>query len=119
MGRRARLQALTKLLLGAIVLPAAAPVQAASVRTKTEACFAVKVRVAADRHFPVSKVAFCDIMSLSDSPPGYYVIALHSRRRCDGICSTNMGWFAIHEKTGQVFNFDAAEWKVGAPVGGQ
>jgi hypothetical protein len=118
MERRAGLQMLTMLLLGASALPAAAPVQAAPVKTKTEACSAVKVRVAADRHFPVSAVAFCDTISLSDSPPGYYVLALHSRRQCAGICSTNMGWFAIDEKTGRVFNFDVGEWKVGSPVGG-
>ena len=46
----------------------------------------------------------------------YYVLALHSRRDCDGICSTNMGWFAVEKATGRVFNWDVAEWKLGPPI---
>ena len=51
-----------------------------------------------------------------DSPRGYYVMALHSRRECDGICSTNMGWFAIRRSSGRVFEWDVADMKIGKPL---
>src|SRR3954471_24622166 len=78
---------------------------AAQVRTEKAACDRVKTRIAAIRHFPVSAVAFCDPIRAADSPKGYYVLALHSNRRCDGICSTNMGWFAVQKETGRVFEW--------------
>src|SRR5689334_18468852 len=94
-----------------------APLHAAPVRTEKAACDRVKTRMSAIRHFPVSVVAFCDTIRAADSPKGYYVLALHSNRRCEGICSTNMGWFAVHKKTGRVFEYDTAEMRVGRPVG--
>jgi hypothetical protein len=94
-----------------------APVNAAPIRTEKAACDRVKARISAIRHFPVSVVAFCDIIGVVDSPKGFYVLALHSNQRCDGICSTNMGWFAVQKKTGRVFEWDVTEMKVGRPVG--
>ena len=76
----------------------------------------VKARVSAKREFSISAIAFCDIIPEASSPMNYYVLALHSRRDCDGICSTNMGWFAVEKATGRVFNWDVAEWKLGPPI---
>lgn len=93
------------------------PLNAAPVRTEKAACDRVKTRISTIRHFPVSVVAFCDTIGAGDSPKGFYVLALHSNRRCDGICSTNMGWFAVQKGTGRVFEWDVAEMKLGRPVG--
>ncbi len=88
----------------------------APVKTGKAACNAVKTQVSVSRHFPISAIAFCDIISERDSPKAYYVLALHSRRHCEGICSTNMGWFAVQKPTGRVFEWDVAEEKLGSPV---
>ena len=78
------------------------------------ACTVVKGRVAARGDFSVSRVAFCDFSM--DPPAGFYVLALHSTRRCEGICSTNLGWFAIERSSGRVFEWNVWEWELGAEV---
>ena len=85
-------------------------------KTANAACHLVKVRVSVSRHFPISAIAFCDIIPESDSPKGYYILALHSTRRCKGICSTHMGWFSVQKATGGVFEWDVVEEKLGLPV---
>ena len=84
------------------------------VNSEEAACTAVKARVAARDDFPVSRVAFCDFSM--DPPVGFYVLALQSTRRCEGICSRNMGWFAIERSSGRVFEWNVAEWELGAKV---
>jgi hypothetical protein len=64
-------------------------------------------------HISPSTIAFCDH---ADSPPGYYVLALHSNRHCEGICSTNMGWFAVQKASGRIFEWDVGEQKLGSPI---
>jgi hypothetical protein len=98
------------------LLPSTAPLDAAPVRTAKAACERVKTRVSSVEHFPVSIVAFCDTLRAADSPKGFYVLALHSNRHCDGICSTNMGWFAVEKRTGRVLEWDVAEMKLGRPI---
>lgn len=103
-------------LLIANALSVTAQAKAAPVRTQAEACAAVKASVAVNRHVPVSIIAFCDVIPLSEVPRGYYVLALHSDRKCEGICSTNMGWFAVNQRTSRVFKFDVDSRKVGLPI---
>jgi hypothetical protein len=104
------------LLIAAGVLLTAGQGNAAPVKTAKAACDVVKAQVSASRHFPISAVAFCDIIPERESPRAYYVLALHSRRNCEGICSTNMGWFAVQKPTGRVFEWDVAEEKLGPSV---
>jgi hypothetical protein len=80
------------------------------------ACKIAKTQVAARSHFPRSKIAFCDHIKAADGPPGYFVLALHSTRRCEGICSTNMGWFAVQRSTGRVFEWQTGEGELGPEV---
>src|SRR4051794_8896712 len=103
------------LLLAAIALASAVPAKVRPVSAKT-ACTVVKARAAARDHFPGSRITFCDIIAAGDSPRGYYVLALHSRRHCEGICSTNMGWFAVQRSSGRVFDWDVAEDELGPEV---
>src|ERR1051325_9366107 len=90
-----------------------------SVRTPNAACERVKTVVAARGHFDVRKIAFCDIISKSKSPRGYYVLALHSDRQCEGICSSNMGWYAVQAASGGAFEWDVSEMTVGPPIPAQ
>jgi len=95
----------------------AAQANAAPINTEEAACALVKARVAARGHFPISEVAFCDVaVATADRPQGFFVLALHSKRVCDGICSTNMGWFAVEKATGRVFEWDMAEDRLGPPI---
>src|SRR5688572_14315968 len=94
---------------GAFALASAAPAEARPVNNAEAACRVAKARVGARDRFPVSRVGFCDIIPAAHSPRGYYVLALHSTRRCDYICSTNMGWFAVQKSSGRVFEWDVGE----------
>lgn len=104
------------LLLTIGVLPSAAPLVAAPVRTEQAACERVKTRISAVEHFSMSIVAFCDPIAAADRPKGFYVLALHSKRHCKEICSTNMGWFAVEKRTGRVFEWDMAEMKLSQAI---
>jgi len=52
-----------------------------------------------------------------DRTPGtnrtYFIFGLHSDRRCDYICSSLVGWFAVERATGRVFDWDISEDVVG------
>jgi hypothetical protein len=104
------------LLIAAGVTFSATKGNTAAVSKAKTACEIVKAQVSASRHFPISVIAFCDIIPARSSPKAYYVLALHSRRQCEGICSTNMGWFAVQKLTGRVFEWDMAEEKPGPRV---
>ena len=86
------------------------------VTTAEAACAVATARVTAQRRLPTSHVALCDHIPGTASPRGYYVMAL--RARCpEGLCgSTNMGWIAVQKATGDVFEWDVADSKLGQPV---
>lgn len=110
----------TTTMLIASLLPSATIAGSSSVRTRHAACERIKAEVAARAQFDVRNITFCDIIGRADSPRGYYVLALHSTRPdCEGICSTSMGWFAIHKTSGRVFEWDVAESILGAPINRQ
>ncbi|WP_143007368.1 hypothetical protein [Brevundimonas sp. 374] len=84
--------------------------------SETQACELAKRRTTDSHRFPAASAAFCDHVAAEFNPAGYYVLSLHSDRDCDGICSTNLGWFAVQRSTGEVFDWDMAESKLGSPV---
>ena len=98
-------------LFAASLLQWSAPAGAATVTTEKAACDLTKARVAARDHFPVSVIAFCDIIIPEAQPKGFYVLGLHGKCREDICGSTLMGWFAIEKSTGRVFEFDLEDWK--------
>lgn len=104
---------------GAALVSAAAMLGCASARhelSEGQACELVKAQIAEIRLYPKTVPTFCDHVAPDASPPEFYVLALHSYRDCDGICSTNLGWFAVHKSTGQVFNWNVTDLRVGTPV---
>ena len=108
-------------LFAASLLQQAAPAGAATVTSEKAACDVTKARVAARGHFPVSAIAFCDLIVPEEQPKGLYVLGLHGKRDdCGGeVCgSTLMGWFAVQKATGRVFEWDFTDFpgKLGEPV---
>lgn len=108
-------------LFAASLLQQAAPAGAATVTSEKAACDVAKARVAARGHFPVSAIAFCDLIVPEEQPKGLYVLGLHGKRDdCGGeVCgSTLMGWFAVQKATGRVFEWDFTDFpgKLGEPV---
>lgn len=87
------------------------------VASAAAACSIATARVTAELRLPRDHVANCDSSHPTDGLPGYYVLALYGRcREADGCASTLMGWFAVQAATGELFEWDVAEWKLGRPV---
>jgi hypothetical protein len=83
------------------------------------ACARLQARVAKLSGIPASGPKglgwYCDF---ADSPRNdWFVIALRSGRRCEGICSNLMGWYAVQKSTGSVNDYDVGEMTIGGPLG--
>lgn len=100
--------------LGALLPAGCAKPEA--VPSAESACAAATARVTAQRGLPASHVAYCDGISEGDGPPGYYVLALRAHCREELCGSTLMGWFAVKKATGEVFEVEVGDWKVGRAV---
>lgn len=60
---------------------------------------------------------FCDIAADDyDDHPEWWVIALRSFRKCDGICSNLRGWFAVNRTSGEVREWDMENFTVGGSI---
>ena len=81
------------------------------------ACAEATSRVTAQRGLPTSHVARCDSIPEPDVVDGYYILALFAHCSEEVCGSTNMGWFAVRKATGEVFEWNVAEWKLGQPLG--
>lgn len=93
------------------------PSHGAPVRTGEAACGVAKARVAAHYRRAPSSIPGCETIRTVDSPRGFYVLALRGRCR-EPVCgSTLIGWYAVHKRTGRVFEWDVAELRVGARIG--
>ncbi len=90
----------------------------APVRDAESACATAKLRVTGQRGLPISHVAYCDQIPEADAPSGYYVQALRAHCSDEPCGSTNMGWFAVRKATGDVFEWNVADWKLGQPISG-
>ena len=101
-------------LLAAIWLSLTSCASAKLVTSDQAACSAATARGTAERRLPADHVAVCDHVHSTETPVGYYVLALRAYcRQEEGCGSTNMGWFAVQGSTGAVFEWDAAEGKLG------
>jgi len=102
----------------AMIHLAPSPVNAAPVSSRQAACQVVK-SVIHQRLSPATSIRlFCDIIPADSGLAGFYVLSVHSGRQCDGICSSNMGWFAVEKASGKIFEWDVGEWKLGPRVKG-
>jgi hypothetical protein len=97
---------------------AQAPCIAATTKAISQeaACVRLKKVVAKlDGSGPVGLGWFCDFSTAQSDTA--YIIALRSNRKCDGVCSNLMGWYAVDWADGSVYDFDVADMKVGASLG--
>lgn len=101
--------------LVALAAAGSAPAHSGPVKTAARACLLVKARYHASTGFPLRRIGFCDTVARSDSPPGFYVLGLHSTRRCPYICSSLLGWFAVRKADGRVFQWDVPSDRLGPP----
>ena len=90
-----------------------------AVATAEAACTAATARVTAERDVPTAHVAMCDPLADAEGPDGYHVLGLRAVCNQDLCGSTLMGWFAVEKATGAVFEWNVAESRVGAGVGGE
>ena len=92
--------------------------RARSALSSKAACASLKKRIARHDAIPAERIDrtwFCDVTSTDD--PNWWVIGLRSFRRCDGICSNLRGWFAVNRRTGEVREWNVAEFSIGPPIG--
>ncbi len=85
--------------------------------TEDTACTLVKAHVAAVSDGTIAQDLFYDRALGAGVPADYHVLALRSRRDCQGICSTSMGWFAVDKVDGRLFAWDVGEMRVGQALG--
>lgn len=91
----------------------AAPAHATPVRSGEAACALAKARVAAHLHRTRASIPACETLRAVDSPRAYYILALRGWCR-ETICgSTLIGWFAVHKRSGRVFEWDVGEDRLG------
>jgi len=60
---------------------------------------------------------FCEFAPYEDKR--WLLVALRSNRKCDGICSNLMGWYAVERSTGSIHDWNMGEYEVGAALPGQ
>ena len=109
---------LAALALAANEMLLAPPAEAQPVRSRTAACDLAERRAASRGYFNSGVVVgSCEIIRAGDIPTAYYVLTLHSTRRCDYICSSLLGHFAVRRSTGQVFEWNVGEWRLGPEIG--
>ena len=105
------------LALGLCVTAVEHPTLAASDKllSQDSACAVLKKRIVKLRVLsqssPIANGWYCDFSTLGDER--WYVIALRSNRKCEGICSNLLGWYAVDRSNGAVHEFDMADVKVG------
>lgn len=111
-------------MLTAVALTVIVPIQAAppsDASAKDIACGQLKKTVAAHDGLPESGPVgmgwFCEFVPIGDGrDKDWYVIALRSNRKCDGVCSNLMGWYSVDRRNGEVHEFDVNENAVGAKI---
>lgn len=106
-------------LLAASLWQAAEAPHEQRVATAEAACSRVTAVVTEHHQVPAGVIGYCDHIQKEDSPAGFFVLALRSTRECDYICSNLMGWFAVQASTGQVFDYEVGESRIGEPIGRQ
>ncbi len=114
-------QATSTFLLAAAVAVSASAATPPKLMDKESSCVLLKKREAVASKLPESGPVgmgwFCDFGSFDDARDDqWFLIALRSNQKCDGICSNLMGWFAIDRRDGTIHSCDMGEFEVGPPI---
>lgn len=89
------------------------------VASDDQACERIMAVLAQNKTYRAEQMAGCD-GGKDDNNPGYYLLRVNGYcRDPQGCGSVLLGWYAIDEKTGAVFEMDFAEWQIGQRIDGQ
>jgi hypothetical protein len=106
------------ILLSGVASLVVQPADAGGRMSQRSACSVLKATVARRESLPITGPTglgwYCDFAKGSNK--GSYVIALRSGRKCAGICSNLMGWYAINRGTGKVREWNIEGNRVGAAL---
>ena len=89
--------------------PQATPEPAISER---EACERARAAVARRDAYEKSAIAGCDY-SVADNMPNLHVLRLNAFCHEELCGSVLLGWFAVDKDSGQVFEWNVADWTLG------
>ncbi len=97
---------------------ACTPPTSQAVASVDDACELVTEAVVARGDYPLSEIEGCDgdLGEGSDTFADYYVLRLNAYCREEICGSVLLGWYAVDQKTGQVYDIDVAEWALGDEV---
>src|SRR3954468_20621880 len=94
--------------------------QAKSALTADGACTVLKARMARFYRSSMATInaaptfgCHWDVLPDDGAVPGYFVIGLRSGRKCQGICSNLVGWYAVRKRDAQVREWNTADVKIG------
>ena len=97
--------------------PATEPEELFDWAADERACEAIKTAVVARGDYEMSRIAGCDGIVDDDNPDGYRVVRMNGFCREELCGSVLMGWFALEEETGRVFEIDdVGNWTLGEEV---
>jgi hypothetical protein len=113
------MRTISGILIGLTLLSGMPRIVHSSALSSEVACARLQARVAKISGIPSSGPKglgwYCDF---ADSARiDWFVIALRSGRRCEGICSNLMGWYAVQKTTGSINEYDVGEMTIGGPLG--
>ncbi|WP_156878177.1 hypothetical protein [Sphingopyxis sp. QXT-31] len=98
--------------------------QAASVKAEAsfdisadaKACDLLKASLVANRDFEEKNIAGCDGVVDSFNPPGFRIARVNGYCHEEICGSVLMGWFAVEEDTGRVFEWNVADEELGPEI---
>ncbi len=86
------------------------------VTSDDQACERVMSVLVENNTYRADQMANCD-GGADENNPGYYVLRVNGFcRDPQGCGSVLLGWYAVDERTGAVFEMDVAEWAVGPRI---
>jgi hypothetical protein len=104
------------LLAAAMFAGCASAEEPQSVTSDDQACERVMSVLVENNTYRADQMANCE-GGADENNPGYYVLRVNGFcRDRQGCGSVLLGWYAVDEKTGAVFEIDVAEWAVGPRI---
>jgi hypothetical protein len=92
------------------------PTTAISVTSEAQACHLAKNVVSTKGGYDAKSIAGCDFAE-ADDVPNYFVLRLNGYCTQEPICgSVLIGWYVVQKNSGQVFDWNVADWKIADEV---
>jgi len=81
-----------------------------------EVCKLVKSAVVAQGQYRETQIAGCDGTVQNEYPEGYTVVRLNGFCREQVCGSVLLGWYAVQQTSGRVFQWNVADWALGPEI---